>query len=224
MKKFILSIALFVFAFMSEELVAHNDVLKQEEISIIETVPTTDVAYEPKEEVLANTVVEKQDPYIYALHNMQEDMEEIESISSNKEWFLAYKDIVFKYAKWCEPPKTVFDVFNAEEVRLMCQTVETECYDRDFDSKCNVASVIFNRFYSGKFGSTIEEIITTPRQFAYFREKITEDSILAVMYAFEIGDTTNGALFFHSKKKEKGETFCGASYIFTDSIGHSFYK
>ena len=57
---------------------------------------------------------------------------------------------------------------------------------------------------------------------AYGRKNITEDTIWAVMYAFEIEDTTEGALFFHSNNKTN--TFNGANYIFTDSCGHHFYK
>lgn len=139
------------------------------------------------------------------------------------EWFNAYKDLTFKYMKWVDRPETVFDAFSEEEVTLICRVVETETYDQDFDSKVNVANVVFNRFESGKFGDTITEVTTKPKQFAYGRKNITEDTILAVMYAYEIGDTTQGALFFNSFK-EKREKFCGADFIFQDSAGHKFYR
>lgn len=147
--------------------------------------------------------------------------DEIKKIIDKKEYFLAYKDLVFKYIKWIDPPQTVFDVFTEEEVRLICRMVETECYQQDFDSKVNVACVAFNRFNSGKFGDTIKEVITRPNQFAYGRTILAEDTILAVQYAFEVGDTTQGALFFHSMKKT--ETFSGRTWIFTDNAGHNFY-
>lgn len=149
-------------------------------------------------------------------------MEELKTTEDKKQWFIEYKDLIFKYYKYLDPPETVFDVFSEEEVQLIFRVVETETYDQDFMSKANVASVVFNRFYSGDFGDTITEVITTENQFAYGRKCITEDTILAVMYAFEIEDTTNEALFFHSN--EKTEMFCGAEYIFTDMAGHHFFK
>lgn len=147
----------------------------------------------------------------------------IEDIEDNKEWFLEYKELLFKYSEWVELPETVFDVFTEEEVNLICRMVETECYGQDFDPKVNVACVALNRLDSGKFGDTITEIITRPKpkQFAYGRTKISEDTILAVEYAFMFGDTTQGALFFHSMKKT--ETFNKRKYIFTDKAGHHFY-
>ena len=81
--------------------------------------------------------------------------------------------------------------------------------------------MVLNRIESGEFGETVKEVITTESQFAYGREVITEDTILAVMYSFEIIDTTEGALYFHSN--EKTDTFCGRDFIFQDSAGHNFY-
>lgn len=145
----------------------------------------------------------------------------IDNISDNEEWFIEYKELLSKYAEWIYLPETVFDVFTEDEVNLICRMVETECYGQDFDPKVNVACVAFNRLYSENFGDTITEIITRPKQFAYGRTKISEDTILAVEYAFMFGDTTQGALFFHSMKKT--ETFNKRKYIFTDNAGHHFY-
>lgn len=142
---------------------------------------------------------------------------------SKEEWFQSYKDLIFEYAEWIGMPETVFDVFSEDEVRLICRVVETETYDQPFKEKVNVACVVFNRLENGGFGDTITEVITTPRQFAYGRKNITESTILAVMYAYEIEDTTNGALFFNSFE-EPPEIFNKARYMFTDDCGHHFYK
>lgn len=147
----------------------------------------------------------------------------IKDIEDKKEYFLAYKELIKEYSEWCEIPKTIYDVFTEEEINLICRVVETEVYQRSFDSRTNVASVVLNRFNSGKFGDTITKVVTKPHQFAYCRENITEDTILAVEYAFEIGDTAQGALFFHSFKEPR-KTFCGANYIFSDDAVHHFYK
>lgn len=148
------------------------------------------------------------------------EMNELETIKNKREWFIEYKRIINKYSKWFDPPETIYDVFTDDEINLICKTVETECYMTDFISKCNVASVIFNRMEG--YGDTITDIICCENQFAYGRDNITEDTILAVEYAFCIEDTTNGCVAFRSD-------ICPASwykwrYVFTDESGHHFYK
>lgn len=156
-------------------------------------------------------------------YEFETKLKEIEHIKdeNTKEWFLAYKDLTYEYMKWVELPETVYDKYSEDEIRLIWRVVETETFDQDFDSKVNVANVVFNRLKSGDFGETITEIITTPKQFRYGRQKITDDTIYAVMYAYEMPDTTYGALYFHSNKKT--DKFNKADYIFTDDAGHHFY-
>ena len=217
MKKIIsLTILLFMIVSLVIPISNIND-KNQNKNDVIEPVLLSDITYE----IVFEEVIEKPDPYEIAIQQMQEKMSEIESIEDNKEWFLAYKDIVFEYIEWIDPPETIFDYYTEDEVRLICRVVETETYQCDFDSKVNVANVVLNRIESGEFGDTVEEIITTENQFAYGRKILTEDTILAVEYAFMIEDTTNGALFFHSN--DKTDTFCGRDFIFQDSVGHNFY-
>lgn len=189
--------------------------VKNEEITIVEPTIMSTITYEIEE------VVNEPDIYEIAMQEMQEKMSELDSTTDKKEWFLAYKDIVFKYVEWIDPPETIFDYFTEDEVNLICRVVETETYQCDFDSKVNVANVVINRLESGRFGDTVEEVITIEGQFVYWREIITEDTILAVMYAYEMEDTTYGALYFHSN--EKTDTFCGNEFIFQDEVGHNFY-
>ena len=166
-----------------------------------------------------------EDNYIeQELYNMKEEFNAIENIQGNLEWFLAYKDIVSKYSYVLDSPENVYDIFTEDEIYLIQRVVETECYDQDFESKCNVASVIFNRFEHPEsgFGESIEEIITTPKQFSYWRKDISNETKLAVEYAYEIADTTDGCIGFHSNKKTN--IFNGWEYSFTDAIGHHFYK
>lgn len=215
MKRFI---SVLILSFMIVSLVIPiSNMNNQHKNDISEPVLLSDITYE----IVFEEVIEEPEPYEIVIQEMQEKMSEIESIEDSKEWFLAYKDIVFEYAEWIDPPETIFDYYAEDEVRLICRVVETETYQCDFDSKVNVANVVLNRIESGEFGETVEEIITTENQFAYGRENITKDTILAVMYSFEIEDTTDGALFFHSNAKT--EAFNGADYIFTDLCGHHFY-
>lgn len=117
---------------------------------------------------------------------------------------------------------SVYLNFTPEEIYLIQRCVETETYTADVNSKMNVASVIFNRYKDGRFGENISEIITNAGQFAYHRTEISKETIEAIEMVWEYGDTTDGALYFHSNPKT--DTFNGASYLFTDQIGHNFYK
>lgn len=174
------------------------------------------------EQPIQTVKVENEECIDEGFTSMQIEMNQIENIEDRLEWFIAYKNIVNKYSGTFDPPETIYDYYSEEEIRLMQKVIETECYDQDFVSKCNVASVIINRIEGDKsFGQTVEEVVTMKNQFAYGRENISESTRLALEYAFQIEDTTHGALFFHSN--EKTETFCGHKYLFTDSAGHHFY-
>lgn len=210
-----------------EEVQKHSIILVEEirvplkpkqEIVKEEPKPLKEAKKEKNKEVKKE--VEKEEPKLTKEEELQLKLSGIRR-TSNKEWFIKYRELICEYKEWVDMPQTVHEAFTEEEVRLICRMVETECYDQDFDSKVNVASVAFNRFKSGKFGNTMKEVITSPNQFAYGRKNLTEDTILAVQYAFEMGDTTRGALFFHSMKKT--ETFNGRTWIFTDRAGHNFY-
>ena len=147
--------------------------------------------------------------------------EELKSIANKKEWFIAYKNLINEYSEWVDPPESIYDIFTDDEIYLMQRCIETETYEQNFESKVNVASVILNRINSEEFSNNVHNVII-PGQFAFGRDKINEDTKLALEYAFMIGDSTNGALYFHSNSKTS--TFNGASYMFTDDAGHHFYK
>lgn len=134
-----------------------------------------------------------------------------------------HKKTITNYKKSETKKLTIYDVYSKEEIYLMQRIVETETHGADLESKTNVASVILNRINhpNHRFGSTASKVMKSPNQFAYFRKNITETTVEAIENAF-IKDTTNGALFFHSGKKTK--TFNRAKYIFTDKVGHHFYK
>lgn len=160
-----------------------------------------------------------------SLIHMNKEMDAISHLKETDklEWYKLYRNIVCKYRNILDPPLTVFDFYTEDEINLICRTVETECYGQSFESKCMVASVIFNRIESEEYSSNVEEVITSPYQFSYWRTAITEDTLYAVMYAFEIIDMTDGSLAFHSN--EKTERFAGRDYVFTDEMSeHHFYK
>ena len=220
MKKFLsLLILLFiVISFVSPNLSINS--INQTENDIDKPILLSDITCEVVIEKVEN-IEPTLDPFEVAINKMEEELIEISSIEDNMEWFINYKDIVSRYTMWISPPNSIYDCFTEEEINLIFRVVETETFECDFDSKVNVANVVFNRLEHGEFGKTIKEIITTKNQFAYGRKNISEDTILAVEYAFMVEDTTNGALFFHSNKKTN--TFCGNEFIFQDEAGHNFY-
>ena len=173
------------------------------------------------EETETENVETLPDKYEAAINEMQEKIKNIEEIQDKKEWFISYKKIINDYIDTIDPPETIYDYYSEEDIKLICQVVETEAYQSDFDAKINIACVVLNRIEDENFGNTAKDVITSENQFAYGRKNISEDTVLAIEYAFMIEDTTNGALFFHSN--EPKDTFCGRELKFSDSAGHNFY-
>lgn len=173
--------------------------------------------------ILYNEEDEIKSDYNVAIEEMNQRMAEIESITDKMEWFIAYKKVIDEYSYIIDPPENIYDYFTEEEITLICRVVETECYDKDFDSKCNVASVVLNRIrQGGAFGNSVTEVITKKNQFAYGRENITKSTILSIMYVYEVGDTTDGCIAF--RNDQCPQEWYGWEYMFTDDIGHNFYK
>ena len=139
-----------------------------------------------------------------------------------EEWYLGYKQLICEYEEYLDFNEAVYDVFTDDEIYLIQRCVETEVYQCSFDAKVNVASVIFNRINDGRFGKTVKEVITNPGQFAWHRTKISDSTVLAVEYAFEIGDTTGGCIAFRSDRKP--EKWGKWVYRFSDSAVHHFYS
>lgn len=211
-----LSILILLFIIISLVITILN-INNQHKNDVIEQTSLDDIT----NELVIEEVIEEQDQYEIAIHEMQEKMKKIESIEDKKEWFIEYKKIIYEYIELIDPPETIYDYYSEEEINLICRVVETETYQCDFESKVNVANVILNRIDDEKFGGTVKEVVTSTNQFVYERKIISEDTILAVEYAFLNEDTTQGALYFNSNNKT--ETFCGREWIFQDEAGHNFY-
>lgn len=115
-----------------------------------------------------------------------------------------------------------------EEFELLCRTVQTEVTIDEVGQK-NVVYVILNRLYSDRFDNTIKDVLFAPNQFAMVgTEKFwtlsiypeTEQHVIAGLNDYVPGENdAQGALFFRSKGY-----FSWAEYIFTDRVGHNFFK
>lgn len=158
-----------------------------------------------------------------AIEEMNYEMTEIETITDKKEWFIAYKSIIEEYSYIIDPPETIYDYFTEEELDLLFHVVQAEVGNEySFESKVNVANVIFNRFYHERFPDTLSDVLVRD-QFSpiadgrYKEVEITEDTILACEYAFMMEDTTDGCLFFDSNNT------LNYQFVFNDGA-HNFYK
>ena len=157
-----------------------------------------------------------------AIEEMNQKIADIESIKDKKEWFIAYKNILDEYSEVIDPPETIYDYFTDEELDLLFRVVQAEIDDEYlFEPKTNVASVIFNRLQHERFPDTLSEILVYD-QFSpisdgrYKKVEVSEDTILACEYAFQIEDTTGGCLFFDSNNT--------LNYQFIMNDGeHNFY-
>ena len=148
-------------------------------------------------------------------------MEELNAITNKKEWFIAYKKMINNYSNVLDKPESIYDYYTEDELDLLFRVVQAEIGDYTFEQKCNVASVIFNRLKHEEFNNTMYGILTSD-QFSTISNgrihnvTIDEETILACEYAFMIGDTTEGALFFDSNGA------LSYRYLFNDGA-HNFY-
>lgn len=218
--KILLSIVIVSLSALVVPLKGHSENIKTESVAVQAAVKSTEMSLE-------NFVIEQPVSINFeidtAIEEMNQKMTEIESIEDKKEWFIAYKSIIEEYSYIIDPPEAIYDYFTEEELDLLFRVVQAEVGDEySFESKVNVANVIFNRFYHERFPNTLSDILVcdqfSPIADGRYREvKVSEDTILACEYAFMIEDTTDGCLFFDSNNT------LNYQFVFNDSA-HNFYK
>ena len=218
--KILLSVVIVSLSALVVPLEGHSENSKTESVAVQETAIFTGISAE-------NFVIEQPVSINFEIDNaieeMNYEMTEIETITDKKEWFIAYKNIIEEYSYIIDPPETIYDYFSEEELDLLFHVVQAEVGDEySFESKVNVANVIFNRFYHERFPDTLSDILVcdqfSPIADGRYREvEVTEDTILACEYAFMLEDTTDGCLFFDSNNT------LNYQFVFNDSA-HNFYK
>ena len=178
-------------------------------------------------ETEARQIIEEPNIYEIKQKEFLHKEKEILSIQDHKEYYLEYKKLVEEYSEWVDPPITIYECYKKEEVNLFHKVVEAEATAGGFNEKLNVACVIFNRIKHEKFGETLKDILTK-HQFSpladgrVYEVEITEDTILACEYAFQMPDVTGGAIYFESKDCNVHAAY--SEFLFQDDIGHKFYK
>lgn len=218
--KILLSVVIVSLSALVIPLEGHSENSKTKSVAVQETAIFTGISAE-------NFVIEQPVPINFEIDNaieeMNYEMTEIETITDKKEWFIAYKNIIEEYSYIIDPPETIYDYFSEEELDLLFHVVQAEVGDEySFESKVNVANVIFNRFYHERFPNTLSDILVcdqfSPIADGRYREvEVTEDTILACEYAFMLEDTTDGCLFFDSNNA------LNYQFVFDDGA-HNFYK
>ena len=219
--KILLSIVIVSLSALVVPLKGHSENIKTESVAVQAAVKSTEMSLE-------NFVIEQPVSINFeidtAIEEMNQKMAEIESIEDKKEWFIAYKSIIEEYSYIIDPPETIYEYFTEEELDLLFHVVQAEIGDEcySFEQKANVASVVFNRLYHEKFPDALSEILVydqfSPISNGRYKEvEVSEDTILACEYAFEIEDTTDGCLFFDSNNA------LNYQFVFDDGA-HNFYK
>ena len=217
----LLSIVIVSLSALVVPLKGHSENIKTESVAAQAAVKSTEMSLE-------NFVIEQPASINFeidtAIEEMNQKMAEIESIEDKKEWFIAYKSIIEEYSYIIDPPETIYEYFTEEELDLLFHVVQAEIGDEcySFEQKANVASVVFNRLYHEKFPDALSEILVydqfSPISNGRYKEvEVSEDTILACEYAFEIEDTTDGCLFFDSNNA------LNYQFVFDDGA-HNFYK
>lgn len=219
--RILLSIVIVSLSALVVPLKGHSENIKTESVAVQAAVKSTEMSLE-------NFVIEQPASINFeidtAIEEMNQKMAEIESIEDKKEWFIAYKSIIEEYSYIIDPPETIYEYFTEEELDLLFHVVQAEIGDEcySFEQKANVASVVFNRLYYEKFPDALSEILVydqfSPISNGRYKEvEVSEDTILACEYAFEIEDTTDGCLFFDSNNA------LNYQFVFDDGA-HNFYK
>lgn len=174
--------------------------------------------------VMFSTTMPVQAKSIYS--TMQEEYNtlfcDLETIDDEflEEWYESYKELVETYSIFIDR-EYLEDWYTDEEIQLMYQVIETECYQASFIQKVNVANVILNRVQDERFYGSVITLITSENQFDYRRTNISEDTKNALAFAFEIKDTVNGCIGFRSDIKT--DTFNSWEYVMEDGA-HYFYR
>ena len=193
-------------------------------VALAYTTPVMAMEPNPTEDIMAGAEVIMRENYeILAYKEMMQLTNLL--MTDPVQYMDEYNKIYEIYNPYLDNPKTIYDVYSEEDIRYFQRCVETETHGcQIFLDKVHVADVILNRVKddSDRFPYTIKEVVTSPGQFAYGKTAIDPLTVAACEYAFNNADTTNGAVYFHSGKKT--ETFSGATYLFTDEIGHHFYR
>lgn len=187
--------------------------------------------YEIQEKIETRRNIEEEQNRIK--DEFQSKLESIQS-DNKKQWFILYSSILEEYRKYSyiDIPVTVYEEYDIGELKVFQRLVAAEATGGDFESKCNVASVVWNRLHSTKYPNNIIDVIYERNGSVQFTPtydgridtvEVTEDDVLAIEYTYMFGSTAYDCIAFDNVK---GSSFNKnkLEIVFTDSINHTFYR
>ena len=161
------------------------------------------------------------------INNVNEELKLIAPLMKyDKQKYLVLYKKIMKNAE--DSPETIYDVTTDKEFDTICKVVEAEIGGGDFDSKCNVASSIIERYYSDRFPDGWINLIFQDIQYstvlsgAYLNVTVSQSTIDAIEYSFSVENTAQGCTYFHSGNSEWHED--NLEFVFEDTSGHKFYR
>lgn len=195
-----------------------------QDVNAAEMEKTTNVTYEAVDECeYLNAII---DTYYEAMNAELGVIAWLKDVDP-EEYIVQHKQITEKYHDLydLDVAESIYDVFSEEDIQTVARVIESETKGAPFMSKVHVANVIFNRYQDStcNFPSDLSEIVTQDKQFARQAKSATEETIHAMEYAYILGDTTDGAMWFNvdgirswaERNRER---------LFTDEVGHTFYR
>ena len=134
------------------------------------------------------------------------------------------------YPNLIDPPETIYYYTTDAEFDMVCRVIEAEIGVGNFDQKINIATCIVNRYQNDD--KSWKQILTEKHQFttvsnrAWKKVKVTEDTKLALEYAWLFKNKQIGnATYFRSGKDSGGwhNTSKNLKKIYFDGL-HYFYE
>lgn len=226
MKKILFSIIAVVGIMLLKNVNTNGNEIQKEKVLDICTneqqiiIPEQPKMSEPRKEIKRMTVEE------IAKAAIERKLEERESVDDLELWFTEYKNISERFSDVLDMPESIYDRFTEEELDFLFRVVQAEIGEQyNFDQKCNVASVIFNRLDNEKFGDGDLLKVLVPSQFytiksgAYKKSDVSKRTILACEYSYVFPAVDYDVLFFDSNNA------LGSYYKMVMNDGaHNFYK
>ena len=166
-----------------------------------------------KEETTTESTIEQIDTMI-----VEAPIEEDNSLFAqltDEEWNILYRVAICEAGDWCE---TYTECGNC-----------SRCEDAKEGQK-NIVYVILNRLNNPRFPKTVKDIVFAKSQFSVvnsdrFYNVVISDyckaNVQEAVKDYQIGVSAQGALYFNSISLDY---WSWAEYLFTDAVGHYFFK
>ncbi len=109
--------------------------------------------------------------------------------------------------------------YSEEEKIFIARVVYAEARGEIFEGQVAVATVVLNRFESGKFGSSIKRVVFSRSQFAVSGKHSAQGMVAVEIAIQRMGDYPDNMFYFQASTRKTWRNF-----VYLERIGgHSFY-